>query len=182
MSFALSGLVQAVVSKSEMSRLFRSIASAYQSDVAPDGTFRIEKVLPGKFIVRVQPNEPDWYVKAPGGVVDLDEPAPPVRLQVTVAEDGASLSGTIEDKTGPVTHGYASVQLLPEGFNPQDRIYATPAQGGRYSLRGLPPGAYRLLAIDPSAGWTEDLWKKAERIELKAGEKVTKAVKVTDAQ
>ena len=161
----------------------------------PDGSFKIAGVFPDRYRVGVLPLPENGYVKTVefDGVttsereVDLARVVQGSRLKITLARDGAQLSGTVLDKDGkPLGNTVAIVILAPD----RDHIYppnqdGLVKEGGKYSLKGIRPGKYLLFAIDafrsgPSN--SEEDFKKlagaAEEIEIKAGDKIAKDLKV----
>lgn len=160
----------------------------------PDSSFKITGIFPNRYRVGVQPLADNGYVKTVelDGVttseqlVDFAHVMQGSRLKITLARDGAQLSGTVLDKDGhPLGNTVAVVILAP------DRDHILPNQdgmvkeGGKYSLKGIRPGKYLLLAVDAFRSGPlsneEDLQKlaeAAEEIEIKAGEKITRDLKV----
>jgi hypothetical protein len=159
-----------------------------------DGSFKIAGVFPDRYRVGVQPLPENGYVKTveldglatSGQEADFTRVVEGSRLKITIARDGAQISGTLRDKDGePLGNTVAVVILAPD----RDHIAPNPdglvKEGGKYSLKGIRPGKYLLFAIDafrsgPLAG-AEDLKKlaaAAEGIEIKPGDKITKDLKV----
>ena len=158
-----------------------------------DGLFRLSGVFAEKYRVTVDPLPDGGYVKAvqldgnemPNGEVDFTRGAQGT-LKVTLARDGAELSGSVVEKDGsPLGTTVAIVILAP------DIDHITPDQkglvsaGGKYRLIGIRPGKYLLFAIDAFRSGlsnSNDDFKKlavaAEEIEIKAGEKVVKDLKI----
>jgi hypothetical protein len=138
-----------------------------------DGSFKITGVFPDRYRVGVQPLPENGYVKTveldglatSGQEVDFTRVAEGSRLKITIARDGAQISGTLRDKDGqPLGNTVAMVILAPD----RDHIAPNPdglvKEGGKYSLHGIRPGKYLLFAIDafrsgPLAG-AEDLKKR----------------------
>jgi hypothetical protein len=160
----------------------------------PDGSFKISAVFPDRYAVEVQPLPDNGYVKTVelDGVttlereVDFARVVEGSRLKITLGRDGAQLSGTVLEKDGqPLGTSVAIVILASDRdhiFPNQDGLVK---EGGKYSLKGIRPGKYLLFAIDafrsgPSSS-LEDFQKLAvvaEEIELKAGDRITKDLKV----
>jgi len=159
----------------------------------PDGSFAAVGVFPGHYPVDVQPLPENGYVKAVelDGVtaaereVDFAHVAQGSRLKITLARDGAQLSGRVLDKDGrPLGHTVAIVILAPD----LEHVSPTPdglvKEGGAYGFKGIRPGKYLLFAIDafrsgPSTS-EEDIRKlaaAAETIEIKAGDRITRDLK-----
>jgi hypothetical protein len=159
----------------------------------PDGSFAIASVFPGRYAVDVQPLPENGYVKAVelDGVAtserdaDFTRVAQGSRLKITLARDGAQLSGRVLDKDGqPLGHTVAIVILAPDlehvSVNPDGLV----KEGGVYDFKGVRSGKYLLFAIDAfrsgPSGSAEDIRKlaaAAETIEIKAGDRITKDLK-----
>lgn len=121
-----------------------------------DGSFRIEKVSPMLYRVNLNPLSGDYYLKAAraGGKdvleagLDLTGGAPPNPLEITISAAGGRIDGAVltEEQEG---FGGASVVLVSEERRrDQRRFYKTTTtdQHGRFTLRGIPPGDYKLFA------------------------------------
>ena len=127
--------------------------SEFQADSnATDGSFAIRNFVPGRYNVDLQPNPP-WYVQsATSGTVDvlreelvLTPGRRPDPLEIVLRDDGAMVSGTIK-ADGQPTMG--SVLLIPEQQSAtQIRVMAA-APGGDFLFDRVPPGEYKLLALD----------------------------------
>ena len=164
-----------------------------------DGSFRIANVWPGRFHLLVEPLPPAAYVKTveldgatvADGLLELSGTGTP-RVKITVALDGAVLSGKVLDKDGePVSGPLVSVFLLADPKHIQDGK-ETRLEDGKYSLQGIRPGKYRLFAFD-SSGLPDDfdaLWREraqaiesrfaaAEEIEIRSGDRVARDLQLT---
>jgi hypothetical protein len=125
----------------------------FQADAnANDGSFAIRNLVPGKYSVELQPNPP-WYVQAASsGTTDLlreDLVVSPGRhpdpIEVTLRDDGAILSGTVRADGQPAG---GSVLLIPEQGNPSLIRVNQAAPGGDFLFDRVPPGDYKVLAVD----------------------------------
>jgi hypothetical protein len=160
----------------------------------PDGAFKIAGVFPGRFAVDVQPLPDNGYVKAveldgvtvSAGEVDFSHVVQGSRLRITLARDGGQLSGTVLDKDGqPLGHTVAIVVLAPDAEHIATNPNGLVKEGGKYSLTGIRPGKYLLFAIDAfrsgpsnSADDLKRMAAAAEEIEIKAGDRIAKDLKV----
>ena len=119
------------------------------------GSFQLENVAHDRYRVNVLGLPEDYYLKAArvGGRAVLDEGLdlsggrPWGKLELVVSSAGARLDGVVltEELQG---FGGASVVLIPEERSRRDpRLYRkTPTdQHGRFTLRGIPPGEYKLF-------------------------------------
>ena len=117
---------------------------------APDGTLRMEHVLPGRYrIVPIPGLPPGFYASAVmaggqdvlGKEVELAAAMPEVR--VVYKPNPGTVRGTVEDGEG------ATVLLWPEGVITPDLVRVAEAgPRGAFEMAGVPPGAYSVLAFD----------------------------------
>ena len=121
-----------------------------------DGTFKFERVPPAKYYINVLPLPEGAYLKqvraGPADVLetglDLSEPGSAPKLEILIGSKPATVEGIVrgDDKPWPG----ASVTLLPEPPSPDllRRLLRTSVSGqdGRFTLKGIAPGKYRLIA------------------------------------
>jgi len=139
----------------------QSIGNSGQMAVQADGTFTLENVPPGLHWLRTQAprglsvksivvhghDVTDSQIEVRGGDTLSD-------VVVTFTDKVTEINGTITDsKSAPVTD--FTVLAFPQDadlWRPQARqiMTARPDQTGKYYLRGLPPGRYYLVTIDPT--------------------------------
>lgn len=124
--------------------------------VQPDGTFKMEGVSRDKYLVSIIGLPEGMYVKrvkAGGSDVlenglDLSqaESAPP--LEIVISSKGATIEGIVRREDKPWQG--ASITLLPEPFRPDRARWIQRAAGsdqnGRFTLKGIAPGEYRIYA------------------------------------
>jgi protocatechuate 3,4-dioxygenase beta subunit len=122
----------------------------------PDGSFKLENVPRDRYRVNVLGLPRDYYLKAArvGGRdvlevgLDLTGGALPNPLEITISAAAGRIDGAVlTEEQEPF--GGASVVLVPEeGRRDQRRFYKTTTtdQHGRFTLRGIPPGDYKLFA------------------------------------
>lgn len=167
-----------------------SMTGIGQADVNPDWTFQITGLADTRVITGMVAQSPEWAVKAvyhnaneitdtgleftPGSTVD--------GLNVVLTRRQTELSGRIlgAERNAPETD--ATVIAFSE--NPERWQFGTryvrtarPNQDGRYTLRGLPPHDYYVVAVtDVEPGQTQDpefldsLRAQAVRLSLGEGE------------
>lgn len=178
----------------------------HSARVAADGTFEIGSVEPERYQVSVRPLPGDAYVKSvrlggspvPNGFLDLRNGAGAEALKIVVGRGAAQIDGAIQGKSAVGWDRTGRVVLLAEGVDPLDgpRSIAAEAdpQGGNrdiqpnpdgtFRFRNVPPGRYRLFALDlvaPGAPQSAEEIRPAvarvEVIEIQEGDRLIKDVK-----
>lgn len=158
----------------------------------PDGTFRIGGVFDTRYRLTVEPMPENGYVKSiePSSdeVVDFSRGVQGAQLKITLARDGGQISGIVREKDGRPLSSAAALLILARDAehlepSPDGRV----TRGGQYTLKGIRPGKYMILAIDPlrsgPVNGLEDLKKlavDAETIEIKPGERIAKDLTVIE--
>jgi len=134
-----------------------------------DRAFGVTNVVPGEYFIRVGALPPGWFVKSvtAGGRDALDEPVDVGEvgietIVVTLTPRGTEILGTVRDARTQVVPG-AAVIVLP--INARGETSWTPNRTretrttafGVFTLSGLPPGDYYVVAIDDKAaeGWQD---------------------------
>jgi hypothetical protein len=103
-----------------------------------DGTFVWPNPRPGKWTIEATHLTGGQYEKSPREIEIA--PAFTGPLEVAIGTDGAEVNGTAAES--------ATVLLLTDGKTPRVVKYAIADADGKYELPGVPPGKYRLLALD----------------------------------
>jgi uncharacterized protein (DUF2141 family) len=134
------------------------------SDVAIDsnGNFSLDRVVPGDYAISLQGLDNEAYLKfaSSGGLdilakplrIDWKSPAP---LEVVLGADGGRLDGIAYDGANRVSANSAVV-LVPDAARrnrPDQYRTAVSDDDGKFLLRGIPPGEYKLFAwqtIEPN--------------------------------
>jgi hypothetical protein len=145
----------------------------------PDGTFRLDNVKPGQYQVLVclgAPcirDTPDFYLKdARFDHTDVLNNSlqfagiAPTPLDIVLSPKSAKIQGVVvNDKQQPV--GGIRTILIPD--QNRDRIglykFATTDQSGRFTIRGIAPGVYKLFAweaLEEFAYFDPDLMQRFE--------------------
>ena len=135
--------------------------------LAEDGTFDIEGVNPGLFsLIFNSAALPDgWYVAAArSGARDvlwngLEAGGPVNPLEIVLADDAAEIAGVVRNSSNELVPDARIVLIPPAGRRgPLARFQTVVADAsGAYSLTKVPPGEYRMLALD-AAGQTLGAW------------------------
>ena len=147
-----------------------SAPSTDQSDFGPqpnarvdkDGRFALEGVSAGSHLVRAAGNLRGWVLKSVtiGGRDVTDTPVA-VRSGETLGNVVVSFTDRLNEVNGTVTDegGAASPDFTVLAFPTDASLWrpltrqimtARPDQTGQYRIRGLPPGEYYLVAVDPA--------------------------------
>ncbi len=127
--------------------------------VANAGTFKIDAVFPDKYLLNVNGLPEGAYVKSvrQGGQeviekgIDLSNARTSAVFDVVLSLKGATLEGTATISDKPATGGYIAViadPLRPE--QPYRNKFATADQDGRFTIKGLAPGGYKVYAFEES--------------------------------
>lgn len=171
-------------------------AQTTPGQVDKDGSFRIPDVLPGRFRARVEPLPENAYIRSvtlngavtADSILDFSRGAKGSRVKITVNRNGGQLSGNVLGRDGePLASSRIMVMLWKDPK--QNRSENNRVAEGRYSVKALRPGKYRLLAIDTfdladvsgASGQDEvlnALLEAAEEIEIKEGDRMVKDLKV----
>jgi hypothetical protein len=136
--------------------------------VQPDGSFTLNGVSPGSYLLELSNLPEDFYLKAARFgqddilekplTLDQDAASP---LQMLLASDGGHLQVSAHDDKG-ATRTDAQFVLVPDKARRDRREqYRAAAAGddGKAILRGIPPGAYTLFAwqvLEPNAYFNSD--------------------------
>ena len=141
--------------------------------VAADGTFRITNVQPGLYRI-VPPALADFYVKharferqdALNQNVDVAQRGPdPPTVDIVLSTNVGQIEGTVSDSRLQPFPG-AQVVLIPERNRDSADLYKTAVsdQTGRFTLKGIAPGEYKLYAwetLENNAYFDPDLQRRS---------------------
>lgn len=152
------GELTVTLEAAEDSTLNTLMPAVEESSVRPDGSFVLRNVLEGRYAVHVSPVPPDYYQESGRGeenwmeVVNIvgGRPAPP--LEIVLRPGAASVEGAVSDDK-PAAGAF--LVLVPEGQRRQQaQFYKTSVSNrlGRFALRGVVPGDYKLFAWDQVEG------------------------------
>jgi hypothetical protein len=136
-----------------------SKGSSAMANVDADGRFKISDVSPGTYRLTATP--PRGWRAASVEVATRDVLDFPLEVKanedvsgavVTFTDRSTELSGTLQDSNSQPTSDY-TVVIFPQDqryWMPQSRrIMATrPATDGKYAFTNLPPGDYRIIALN----------------------------------
>ena len=167
------------------------------AEVAPDGSFHITGIAPGKFKPVVEPMPENGFLKEvtldntrmADNVLDFTQGVGGSRLTITVSRKGGRISGRVLDKDGQPTAGLVMVFLASDAKLMGDEN-SKRALDGRYEIKGIRPGKYRIFAFDvlqmaslfgaadDNEKMMQQLFDSAEEIEIKEGDAISKDVTV----
>jgi len=131
--------------------------------VANDGSFEWKEVAPGNYYVRLVAQSDagqDWFVKSvSNGGVEVRESGIAINGGITSIDVLASTQGAVTDgiltnsKGEPVPNAVVVAVPEPRLRGREDHYRKTVSdQGGRFTLRGIPPGEYTVFAWDNADG------------------------------
>jgi hypothetical protein len=114
--------------------------------------FLVEYLLPGNYMVTTQSSSSAYVSSITAGSLDLNTHpyvvpdagiAPPISVELRT--DGGALSGVVHQGGQPVGAYLYAIPILPTTAAPL-RTLSRP--DGTYRLEGIPPGAYRIVALE----------------------------------
>ena len=158
--------------------------------IAENGSFLLEDVPPDLY--RIDISQAGVYVKsnllggvaADGSMLDLRNGVSGQMLSVRLSSAVAELSGTVSagnDAAAGARVVLATDDPAPDGFH---RIVNADATGG-FRISGIPPGKYKLLALEPGrespvvrGRLSEQYDAMAEPLELAPSDKATRELKL----
>jgi len=170
--------------------------------VSPDGSFRSSGLVAGRYVLEVTPLGP-WQLESAmlNGIDVSDQPFEAtaddiVNVEITMTDQASVLSGTVRDEKGLTVEG-SRVIVFPtdrtrwvgHGERPRRQRAVDTSPAGLYSIKGLPPGEYFVVALsarDTTAWQTADAFTKfsqtAQKIALTPRETRTFDLKVAGAR
>ena len=178
---------------------FPMIGSSSTARLKADGSFHIEKVLQARYNVNVFSLPRDYYLKSArvGGEdvleegLDLSLGPPSGPLEITISAAGGRIDGAVlteEDKA----FGGATVVLVPEGRRREESRYyktTTTDQNGGFTLRGIPPGDYKLFAWEEiergayqDSAFLRRYEEQGELVEVEEGSRLSVRLKIIPSE
>jgi hypothetical protein len=130
--------------------------------VDKDGRFTLSGVSAGSHLIRAGGNSRGWILKSVSvGGRDVTDTPIPVRSGETVSnvvvvftDRQNEITGTVTDEHGAPVPDFTVLAFPTDAslWRPQARqiMTARPDQTGTYRIRGLPPGEYYLVTVDPT--------------------------------
>jgi len=164
-----------------------------------NGSFSISNVFPGRYRLEVSRLPEDAYIRSvelngaavQGRLLDFSG-AEGVKLKIAVSANGARITGQVRKAKDNAPAPQARVLLFPEheglSVDKEECHDAMAGDSGTYSFQGLAPGRYRLMTrpsyardeCEQAVAAMRQGLIAAERVELKAGERMMKNIQVVD--
>jgi len=127
--------------------------------VKEDGTFRMENVTPDRYFAMVANLPEGTYLKSvrfgnqdsPDKSVDLSQAQGSASIEVVLSADAGTVEGLVTDDGKPAPGSW--VLLVPDPPLQDDPFQSKSAstdQNGRFSIKGVAPGEYKLYASSES--------------------------------
>jgi hypothetical protein len=134
---------------------------------AADGTFSMTKITPGDYRLVVNGLDPNMYIK--DAHIDRGDALQGISigdrvdgtLEIVLSTNAGEVDGTTVDTAGKPVGG-VTVVLIPDRSRNRIDLYKTAVSGanGRFVLRGITPGDYKLFAwedIEPFSYFDSDV-------------------------
>jgi hypothetical protein len=165
--------------------------------ISADGTFTLTNVMPGEYRVSVLGMPVDYYVKEARNEQNdvLNDPwviTGPVRgsLNVVVSSAAGQIDGTVSDSRNQGVAALTTVLIPDQNRDRTDLIRtAVTDQSGKFTLRGVAPGAYKIFAweaLEPNAFFDPQILRQYEEqgrsVRVAEGGKITTEVKMIPAK
>jgi hypothetical protein len=155
--------------------------------VKKDGSFEITSVQDGSYSLDVWGLEAGWYIKSArlGGEdilekgLQLESGAPGGRLEVVVSQGSARLEGAVTVDDQPLVG--AQIRITPDPETPYNRFRANAArtdQTGHFSITGLAPGTYRVIAKSRTSAGNDTLKSRPQIITISERDRKTIELKI----
>jgi len=189
--------VRITVSPADNEGPSRIVGSPSAGRVDASGKFTVTNVVPGRYRLSASGAGSGWFTESTivDGQDSLDFPFEVKGPQavtgavITFADRQTELSGTITDQQGQPAPGFTLIVFSSEErfWTPQSRRIRTtrPATDGKFTLTNLPPGDYRLAAvedIEPGSWFDPEVLRQFDaasvRVMLSPGEKKVQNVRV----
>jgi hypothetical protein len=135
-----------------------SFGDAVTGDVAKDGSFRIRGLMPGSHVIAIEGLPDPWVLKrvtyrgqdVTDAAFDVESGQALRNVRVTITDETTDVSGVVRADGGRAAAGALVLVLSPspQFWSRMSRRFGLVRAdgGGRYRIRGLPPGEYRALA------------------------------------
>lgn len=166
-------------------------SASLAASVSKDGTFQLPNVPQERMKLSLDSLPEDAFLKSvtldgalvKDGTLDLTHGSNGSKLKIVVSLNGGRLSGIVRDKQGQPLHTSLGMVVLSDRPDLTDVSPDLPriAEDGSYSIKGIRPGKYHVLAVDALNfvdNQSEETLKKllaaSEEIEIKEGDRIVK--------
>ena len=165
-----------------------------ETRVAPGNFFTLKDLSDGTYRVRVTGESKDCYIKeiryGPSDALDdgfTVASSAPANLEITISSRGARIQGTASDSDGLPAAGVWVVLVPSAPHRLHHRLYKSQStdQYGRFDLRGIAPGDYKLFTWDEveegaweDADFLKPFEEKGEKVGVQEGD--SKSVNLTE--
>lgn len=138
-----------------------------QNRIASNGAFLLHELPEGLYRITTTGQSPDCYLKSIryAGMEVSDDEFKVIRgtqatLELTISSRGAHVQGTVKDVSGLPAAGVWVVLVPDEAHRNEFHLFklTTTDPYGRYDLRGIAPGDYKLFSWEPMDelyGWED---------------------------
>jgi hypothetical protein len=159
-----------------------------QAKADSSGSFRIANIPPGRYRLEVYSMPENAYMKSvlldkkmvDKDILDFTHGVNDERLRIIISRNGGQISGEVRNAGGwSVLNPRIMVILVPEQ-NQIVQVTRSSIEDGKYLLKGVPPGRYKIYAMDPTKTGTtaglpgDSILASAEILEVPEGGHVTK--------
>ncbi len=174
-----------------------SAAGTPNATTQSDGSFVMQNVASGRYLVRVDRVSDDYLKRVRFGGYELPDQmidvagAPEGLLELLLSARVGRIDGVATDDAGEIRLG-TTVVLIPEANMPgKTWLYKTSSidQNGAFALRGITPGEYLLLALeslDEYEYYNPDLVRRfeswAERVVIEEGSRLNLNLRIITAE
>lgn len=160
-----------------------------------DGTFTRTNLVPGPYYIRVGATPPGTYLRSisGGGHDALDAPVDLTDrdaddIEITLTDRGTEIIGSVRDGRLMQIPGAAVIVMSAHDkqWTPNRTRYVRASTAGSFTITGLPPGEYLIVAVDDALaeGWQDSrlltqLRTLATRIAIREAESRTLELRVS---
>jgi protocatechuate 3,4-dioxygenase beta subunit len=139
-----------------------SMSMAGNTRINPDGSWRLERILPGEYTIRATSPGPDG--RSQNATMPIVASGTDVEGIVIAADPGAFVSGTVQSEDGtPLPAGTRRVNVAPPAGGPmgtiplgamdgvigEDGAFSRPAPSGRVTINVMPmPPGWAIKSVD----------------------------------
>ena len=131
-----------------------AMSDPYSATIEPNGTFKIEKVWPGRYVVGLSGENQGDYLKSIqyGGSEVLGAPVAltsNAQIEIVISGGAGRVDGFVQPSDSEVNVGGLEAVLAFESprLDEEGLLLAKTDQDGRFSFQRVPPGKYYAFAV-----------------------------------